>query len=88
MEILSAVFNNIPQNKSFGPDHWHPNEVRLLPKMFKRNLIDIMQQSEVGGRWPENLRYSTVTLTPKTKAVHEGQVGPIGGLPMIYRIWM
>ena len=56
--------------------------------MYKVKLIEIMHQAEMEGKWPENLRYSTVTLTPKPKATHKGQLRPIGLLPTIYRIWM
>ena len=64
------------------------NRVRILPKIFKIKLVEIMQQAEEEGRWPENLRYSTVTNTPKAKAVHEGQLRRKGLLPMNDRIWM
>ena len=85
---LQNVLKHLLKNKSLGPDHWHPHEVRFLLNMYQVKLIEILHQVEKEGRWPENLRYSTVTLTPKPKATHEGQLRPIGLLPMIYRIWM
>ena len=62
---------HIPKNKSLGPDHWHPNEVKFLPDLVKGKLAEIMHQAEKEGKWPDNLRYSTVTLTPKAKAIHD-----------------
>ena len=62
---LKTVLKNIPKNQSLGPDRWHPNKIRYLPHIFKIRLIEIMQQAEGRGRWPESLRYTTVILTPK-----------------------
>jgi len=60
----------------------------VLPAIFKRKLLEIYQEAEEKGKWPQQLRYNMVSLVTKANEIQEGQLRPIGLLPFIYRIWM
>ncbi len=47
-----------------------------------------MNEAELDGEWPEEIRIAIIALMTKEGASHEGELRPIGMLPYIYRIWM
>lgn len=47
-----------------------------------------MGQWEVPGKWPDILRSVTNTMMPNTKPENDSQLGPIGLVPSVYRVWM
>ncbi len=86
--MILRVTRRMSSRKARGLDHWGPEEIRVLPKELLVALARVLNGAERQGPWPEDPRQVLVALNPKDKAVHEGQLRPIGLLPMIYRIWM
>ena len=85
---LKRILMRMSAKKARGLDHWGPEELRALPVEMLGALACVMNKMECEGRWPEALRQVVVALNPKPKATHEGQLRPIGLLPMVYRLWM
>ena len=75
-------------NKACGLDGWRPSELYALPAKAKQQLIDYFHHAEALGEWCPQMKHILIAPIPKAGATHEGQLRPIGILPMLYRVYM
>ena len=88
VEQFNRTVRHMSDNKAKGVDGWRPSEIAALPRKAKQQLIDYYHHAEQVGSWGPQMQHVLIALIPKPGATHEGQLRPIGILPMLYRIYM
>ena len=82
-KFRDALFS-FPAGTGLGWDALHPRAMLRLPDELLRRWIDLFEECEAAGSWPEQIGVVIVVLIPKP----EGGFRPIGLLPNPPRIWM
>ena len=86
LQQFDNTVRRMSDNKAKGADGWRPSEIAALPMKAKQQLIDYYHHAEQAGYWGPHMQHVLIALIPKPGATHEGQLRPIGILPMLYRV--
>ena len=82
------IVRSKPSRSAVGMDGVHRDDLLHMPKHLKLQLLDLIDQTEQTGHWPEQLVHGGVfslEKRPGASQVHEFR--PITVLPTVYRIW-
>ena len=78
--IVSKCFKS---RTALGGDDFHPRWFSLLPEDMRCQIAEFLNELEVIGWWPTQLRTTLIKLIPKAK----GGKRPIGLLTALLRRW-
>ncbi len=68
-------------------DDWGGAHFRLWPLALWEWVSELLEEVEVRGRWPEELRGGMVSMLPKGNTGEPLDHRPVVLLPVLYRMW-
>eukprot|EP00438_Fugacium_kawagutii_P033744 Skav209660 [mRNA] locus=scaffold2126:122984:134587:- [translate_table: standard] len=88
VEAWDEVISKFSARAARGPDGYDRLDVQYMPRAFKEELLDILQEGERTATWPQQLRPGFVQALPKREGACEADTHrPIIVYSILYRSW-
>ncbi|CAK0853994.1 unnamed protein product [Prorocentrum cordatum] len=83
LDQLTSTLRAMPSNKAQGVDALGPNDALRLPDVGRRALVNLLNEIELSGVWPEELMTALGASIPKEAGGHR----VLGLMPHTANLW-